>query len=57
MLELYRAATPEQKLTVVMRLNHALQGLKEAHLAASRPDWTSEERRVEMRRWWFSARD
>lgn len=57
LLALYRAATPEQKLTAVMRLNHALQGLKAAQIAADRPDWTSAQREHELRRWWLSARD
>ena len=57
LLALYRTATPEQKLTVVMRLNHTLQGLKEAQLLATRPDWTQAQRQTELRRWWLSARD
>lgn len=57
LLALYRTATPEQKLTVVMHLNHTLQGLKEAQLAATRPDWTPAQRQAELRRWWLSARD
>ncbi len=57
LLALYRAATPEQKLTVVIRLNQTLQGLKEAQISAARPDWTSGQRRAALRRWWLSARD
>jgi hypothetical protein len=56
LVALYRAATPEQKLAAVDRLNRTLQGLKEAQMAASRPDLTAEMRRVELRRWWFSSR-
>lgn len=57
MVTLYRAATPEQKLAAVDRLNRALQGLKEAELVATRPELASEGRRAELRRWWFSSRD
>ncbi len=57
LMALYRAATPEQKLTVVMQMNHTLQGLKAAQLAATYPDWTADERQAALRRWWFSARD
>lgn len=42
---------------MVDRLNRALQGLKEAELAVNRPDLSAEERRIELRRWWFSSRD
>lgn len=57
LVALYRAATAEQKLAMVDRLNRALQGLKEAELAVNRPDLAAEERRTELRRWWFSSRD
>ncbi|MFA5058106.1 MAG: hypothetical protein WC485_08335 [Opitutaceae bacterium] len=57
LLALYRAATPAAKLAAVTRLNAALIGLKEAQLAATRPEWTSDRRRVELRRWWMTARD
>jgi hypothetical protein len=57
LLALYRAAAPAAKLAAVARLNAGLIGLKEAHLAASHPAWTVDQRRVELRRWWFSARD
>jgi hypothetical protein len=57
LLALYRRASPEKKLAVVTRLNATLLGLKEAQLAATRPDWTTSQRRTELRRWWFSARD
>jgi len=57
LLALYRVATPEQKLTAVMRLNHVLQGLKEAQLTVARPELTATGRLAELRRWWLSARD
>ena len=57
LLALYRRSSPEEKLAVVTRLNATLLGLKEAQLAATRSDWTASQRRIELRRWWFSARD
>ena len=57
MLALYRAATPAAKLAVVTRLNAALIGLKAAQLAATRPEWTPDRRRLELRRWWLASRD
>lgn len=57
LLALYRAATPAAKLAVVTRLNATLIGLKEAQLAATRPEWTLDRRRIELRRWWLAARD
>lgn len=57
LLGLYRRSSPEAKLAVVHRLNVTLIGLKEAHLTATRPDWTISQRQSELRRWWFSARD
>ncbi|MBI2814402.1 MAG: hypothetical protein HYX71_08970 [Opitutae bacterium] len=57
LLALYRVATPEQKLTAVVRLNQVLQGLKEAQLADARPELTGAQRQAELRHWWMSARD
>ncbi len=57
LLALYRRATPEQKLTAVMQLNQVLQGLKEAQLTVTRPEWSGAQRQAELRRWWLSARD
>ncbi|SDR65548.1 hypothetical protein [Opitutus sp. GAS368] len=57
LVALYRAASPEKKLAAVDRLNRTLQGLKEAELAARRPELSADERRAELRRWWLSARD
>lgn len=54
LVALYRAASPEKKLAAVHRLNRTLQGLKEAELAARRPELSEGERRAELRRWWFS---
>jgi len=55
--ELYRTATPAKKLTAVNQLNRCLIALKEAYLVSVYPSWTTEQRRAELRRWWFSARD
>jgi hypothetical protein len=57
LLALYRASTPGAKLDVVTRLNTTLIGLKVAQLAASRPGWSPDRRRLELRRWWLAARD
>ncbi len=56
-MALYRAATPEAKLLAVARLNGVLLGLKEAHLAAERPELTAGQRKSALRRWWLGARD
>ena len=55
--DLYRAATPTQKLAVVARLNATLIGLKEAELNARFPSQPPAERRTALRGWWFAARD
>lgn len=57
LLELYRHATPVAKLAAIARINAALIGLKEAQLASLHSSWTPDQRRTELRRWWFSARD
>lgn len=57
LVALYRTASPEKKLAAVHQLNRTLQGLKEAELAARRPELSERERRAELRRWWLSARD
>lgn len=57
LLALYRRSSPEAKLAIVHRLNVTLIGLKEANLVATRPDWTCEMRRNELRRWWLTAHD
>lgn len=57
LLALYRAANPRAKLAAVTRLNAALIGLKAAHLAASRPEWSPDRQRLELRRWWLASRD
>lgn len=56
-IELYRRATPTQKLAVVARLNATTLALKEASLQARRPNMPAAERREMLRRWWLSARD
>jgi len=57
LLALYRKATPGAKLAAVTRLNAALIRLKAAHLAASRPEWSPDQRQRELRRWWMTSRD
>ena len=54
---LYRAASPTEKLAVVARINAALIAIKEAAVAQQHPEWSAEQRRACVRRWWFSARD
>ena len=57
LLELYRRATPTQKLTVVARLNGTLLELKSAALAAQHPALSPGQRRTILRRWWLTATD
>jgi hypothetical protein len=57
LLELYRRATPTEKLAVVARLNATLIGLKEADLHARLPGLSQEDYRKMLRRWWLAARD
>jgi hypothetical protein len=57
LLGLYRDAKPAQKLDAVAAINESLISLKTADLAATNPLCSPEERMVELRRWWFSARD
>ncbi|MBL9219132.1 MAG: hypothetical protein JNG82_11625 [Opitutaceae bacterium] len=56
-IELYRRATPTQKLAVVARLRATALGLKEAALLRQFPDQSLAERRRMLRRWWLAARD
>jgi hypothetical protein len=56
-IELYRRATPTQKLAVVARLNATAIALKEAALKASAPEMPPGKRRELLRRWWLTARD
>jgi hypothetical protein len=56
-IELYRRATPTQKLAVVARLNATALALKEATLLSRCPDMPATERREALRRWWLGARD
>ena len=55
--DLYRAASPTQKLAVVHRLNATLIGLKEAELQARHAEMTPHQRRELLRHWWLTARD
>lgn len=55
--EIYRRASPSQKLAVVARLNAMLIGLKEADLLARYPDVTGEQRLRMLRHWWLAAAD
>jgi hypothetical protein len=55
MVALYRAATPEEKLAVVSRLNGGLQEIKAAEIAASQPEWDAGRQRAELRKWWLGT--
>jgi hypothetical protein len=55
--DLYRSASPTQKLAAVARINATLSALKDAALAQAHPDWPAERRRAAVRRWWLTARD
>ncbi len=56
-IELYRRASPTEKLTVVARLNATAIALKDASLRSINPDMTATERREVLRRWWLGARN
>ena len=56
-LELYRKATPTQKLATVARLNATMLMLKEASLQSRFSNLSAAERRQSLRRWWLAARD
>jgi hypothetical protein len=55
--ELYRRASPTQKLAVVARLNAGLIGLKQADLRLRQPELSDQERQAIVRRWWLTAAD
>ena len=55
--ERYRAATPTEKLTVVVRLNTTLIELKSAALRAKFPALPPTKRGELLRRWWLGPRD
>lgn len=57
LIELYRRATPTQKLAVVARLNATLIELKASDIRARRPDLAEAQQRAQLRRWWMTARD
>jgi hypothetical protein len=57
MIELYRRATPTQKLAVVARLNATLIELKAADIRARHPDLADAQQRAQLRRWWMTACD
>ena len=56
-IELYRQATPTQKLSTVARMNASAIKLKEGYLEARFPQKTPGERRELLRRWWLGSRD
>ncbi|MBI5767679.1 MAG: hypothetical protein HZA93_07775 [Verrucomicrobia bacterium] len=56
-IELYRRATPTQKLAAVARLNATLLKLKETSLESQFPHLSSVERRALLRHWWLTAHD
>ena len=53
--ELYRTATPTQKLAVVSRLNAALLGLKAAEITVRRPELSQSAQSTLLRHWWLTA--
>ena len=55
--DLYRAATPTEKLKVVVRLNTTLIELKSAALRAKFPAMPPAKRGELLRRWWLTTRD
>ena len=55
--DLYRAATPTEKLTVVVRLNTTLIELKSAALRSKFPAMPPAKRSGLLRRWWLTTRD
>ena len=55
--DLYRNATPTQKLAVVARLNTSLIELKSADLQSRFPAMPPAKRRDILRQWWLGARD
>lgn len=57
MIELYRRATPTQKLAVVARLNATLIELKAADIRARHPGLAAAQQTAQLRRWWLTARD
>jgi len=56
-IELYRRATPTQKLATVARLNATLQQVKEATLRARFPAMSTTAIQQELRHWWLADRD
>lgn len=55
--ELYRKATPTEKLAVVGRLNATLLRLKAAEIEKRHPEAPAATRRQMLRRWWLAATD
>jgi hypothetical protein len=53
--ELYRTATPTQKLAVVSRLNTALLGLKASEITVSRPELSQSAQSALLRHWWLTS--
>jgi hypothetical protein len=56
-IDLYRRATPTQKLAAIARLNATAIAIKEADLESRCPDVPAAERRAVLRQWWLAARD
>lgn len=55
--DVYRRATPSQKLAVVARLNATLLELKAAAVRARFPAMPPGEQRALVRHWWLTAHD
>lgn len=57
LLNLYRRATPAEKLALIGRINASLLALKAAQVVSRRPALSSADRAAAVRRWWLGARD
>jgi hypothetical protein len=56
-IELYRRATPTQKLAIVARMNAMALAMKDSSLRTRFPTLTEAERRTRVRHWWLTSRD
>jgi len=54
--EIFRRMTPEQKWNLGLRLRRSAQGLKVAWIRKMHPDWSDQEVRNELRRYFGGDR-
>lgn len=47
---IYRAMTPQQRLTLALGMNRQMRSLMEAGIHAQHPEWTASERALEIAR-------